>query len=330
MKESYSEGLASHTGPESCAGAREGTGEALKGVHTGQVLSCEIEPSGTPTLLSEAEGNTGGSDMRELLSGPAQSETLSMCGNSLRGNREVPGIPSLDGGNGRSGKAESHNPGVYVPGKSDGCAVPKKPPNKGREYRPAEVVEERRPTKGNTEQMAMPRTQSRKGVSPGLQRVRKVAREDKNARFTALLHHVTPAALKESFFALKRQAAPGVDGVTWKQYEEGLGERIEDLHTRVHKGTYRAQPSKRVYIPKPDGRMRPLGIAALEDKIVQHAVGKVLSVIYEEDFLGFSYGFRPGRGQHDALDALAVGLGRRRVNWVLDADIRGFFRHHLP
>jgi group II intron reverse transcriptase/maturase len=113
--------------------------------------------------------------------------------------------------------------------------------------------------------------------------------------------------------------------VTWEQYEEGLGEKIEDLHARVYDGTYRAQPSKRVYIPKPDGRMRPLGIAALEDKIVQHAVGKVLSVIYEEDFLGFSYGFRPGRGQHDALDALAVGLGRKKVNWVLDADIRGFF-----
>lgn len=216
-------------------------------------------------------------------------------------------------------------PGMHVPGKSDGCVVPRKSPNKGREYVPAEVVEGRRPTKGNTEQMATPRTQSRKSVSLGLQRVRKVAREDKGARFTALLHHVTPEALKDSFFSLKRQVAPGVDGVTWKQCQMGLGERLEDLHERVHSGTYRAQPSKRTYIPKPDGRMRPIGIAALEDKIVQHAVGKVLSFIYEEDFLGFSYGFRPGRGQHDALDALAVGLGRRKVNWVLDADVQGFF-----
>ena len=155
--------------------------------------------------------------------------------------------------------------------------------------------------------------------------MRKVAREDKDVRFTALLHHVSVTALKESFLALKRQAASGVDGVTWEQYRKGLEQRLESLHERLHKGAYRAQPSKRVYIPKPDGRMRPLGIAALEDKIVQHAVGKVISSIYEEDFLGFSYGFRPGRSQHDALDALAVGLGRRKVNWVLDADIRGFF-----
>jgi len=325
MKEPYSEGLASHTGSESCAGAREGTGEALTGVHAGQVLSCDIQSSRTPTLLSEAEGNTDSSAMRELPTGPAQSETLSMCGNSLRGNREVPGIPSPDGGDGRSGKAGSHKPDMNAPGKSDGCIVLERPPNKGREYLTAEVVEGRRPTKGNTEQMATPRTQSRKGVSPGMQRVRKVAREDKDVRFTAVLHHVTLAVLKDSLLALKRQAAPGVDGITWEQYQEGLEERLKNLHERVHNGTYRAQPSRRVYIPKPDGRMRPLGIAALEDKIVQHAVGKVLSVIYEEDFLGFSYGFRPGRGQHDALDALAVGLGRRKVNWVLDADVQGFF-----
>jgi group II intron reverse transcriptase/maturase len=162
-------------------------------------------------------------------------------------------------------------------------------------------------------------------VSPGLQRVREAARRERRARFTSLLHHVTPELLRESFYALKRQAAPGVDGVTWWQYEEGLTERLADLHTRVHRGTYRAQPCRRTYIPKGDGRQRPLGIAALEDKIVQQALVTVLNQVYEEDFLGFSYGFRPGRSQHDALDALWMGLMGRKVNWVLDLDIQGFF-----
>src|SRR5262249_27272365 len=143
--------------------------------------------------------------------------------------------------------------------------------------------------------------------------------------FTALLHHVTVGLLRDSFYALKRDAAPGVDGVTWCEYETDLERRLEDLHSRIHRGTYRAQPSKRAYIPKADGRQRPLGIAALEDKIAQHAVGRVLEQIYEEDFLGFSYGFRPRRSQHHALDALWVGIMRKKVNWVLDADIRGFF-----
>jgi len=155
--------------------------------------------------------------------------------------------------------------------------------------------------------------------------VRVAARQGKRTRFTALLHHVTVPQLRDSFSALKRDAAPGVDGVTWRAYETDLDARLVNLHGRVHDGTYRAQPSKRSYIPKADGRQRPLGIAALEDKIVQHAVAVVLQQIYEADFVGFSYGFRPGRGQHKALDALWVGLMRKRVNWVLDADIRGFF-----
>jgi group II intron reverse transcriptase/maturase len=172
---------------------------------------------------------------------------------------------------------------------------------------------------------AASRTQSRLDAWIALQRVREVARRDKRARFTALLHHVTVDLLQESFYALKRHAAPGVDGLTWEQYEAGLEDRIPDLHRRVHLGTYRAQPSRRSFIPKADGRMRPLGIAALEDKIVQQAVMTVLNQIYEVDFLGSSYGFRPGRGPHDALDALWVGLMGKKVNWVLDADIRGFF-----
>jgi RNA-directed DNA polymerase len=175
------------------------------------------------------------------------------------------------------------------------------------------------------EQRTFPTLGGDENVLTGLQRVRRTAKEKKQERFTTLLHHVTVDLLRDSFLSLKRKAAPGVDGVTWKEYEEGLGDRLVDLHGRVHRGAYRAQPSRRIYIPKPDGRTRPLGIAALEDKIVQQAVVTVLNEIYEADFLGFSYGFRPGRGTHRALDALSVGIVRRRVNWILDADIRGFF-----
>jgi RNA-directed DNA polymerase len=164
-------------------------------------------------------------------------------------------------------------------------------------------------------------------VVNALDRVREVARRERRARFTALLHHVTVERLREGFFALKHEAAPGVDGTTWKQYDVGLDDRLRDLHRRIHEKTYRAQPSRRVFIPKADGRQRPLGIAALEDKIVQQTVVRVLNQIYEVDFRGFSYGFRPRRSQHDALDALWVGLMRKKVNWVLDADIRGFFDH---
>src|SRR5947208_5753989 len=168
-------------------------------------------------------------------------------------------------------------------------------------------------------------TQSGKRVSQGWRGVRQAARERKEERFTALLHHITINLLRDSFYALKRQAAAGVDGVTWKEYEDGLEDRLADLNNRIHRGTYRAKASRRVYIAKADGRQRPLGIAALEDKIVQQAVVTILNEIYEVDFQGFSYGFRPGRSPHQALDALSVGLHRRRVNWVLDADIRGFF-----
>jgi RNA-directed DNA polymerase len=168
-------------------------------------------------------------------------------------------------------------------------------------------------------------TQSRERVSQGLRGVRERAGKNKQERFTALLHHVTPQLLRESFYALKRKAAPGVDGVTWKEYETGLEDRLQDLHGRVHRGAYRALPSKRRWIPKGNGKQRPLGIAALEDKIVQQAVSTVLNEIYEEDFRGFSYGFRPGRSQHMALDALYVAIKRKKVNWILDLDLKSFF-----
>jgi RNA-directed DNA polymerase len=169
------------------------------------------------------------------------------------------------------------------------------------------------------------RTQDREIASRGLQGVREAAQRDKGLRFTTLLHHVNEKRLLDSFYLLKKQAAPGVDRVTWSEYEEGVEARITDLHDRIHRGAYRAQPSRRVYIPKPDGRQRPLGIAAVEDKIVQQAVVEVLNQIYEEDFLGFSYGFRSGCSAHDALDSLSAGITMKKVNWILDADIKGFF-----
>jgi group II intron reverse transcriptase/maturase len=162
-------------------------------------------------------------------------------------------------------------------------------------------------------------------VSQGLDRVRNAARQRKKEKFTALLHHVTVDLLRDAFLALKRRAAPGVDGITWQDYEANLEDNLRELHAKVHSGSYRALPVKRRFIPKPDGKQRPLGIAALEDKIVQRAVVAVLNAVYEEDFLGFSYGFRPGRSQHDALDALSEAICETRVNWILDADIRGFF-----
>jgi group II intron reverse transcriptase/maturase len=201
------------------------------------------------------------------------------------------------------------------------------PTERGAEACPtAEVVEGRGLAKGNTDQQNARRTQSRtQRTSSALDRVRRVAKQDRKARFTALLHHVNIERLRAAYQALRRGAAAGVDGVTWQTYGQDLEANLHELHVRLHQGAYRARPSRRVYIPKADGRQRPLGIAALEDKIVQRAVVEVLGAIYEVDFLGFSYGFRPGRSQHDALDALTVGLKRRKVSWVLDADIRGFF-----
>ncbi len=206
-------------------------------------------------------------------------------------------------------------------GKSDSPVVPAKPPNKTSV---AEVVEERGLAEGNTSSTTHPGRRAGTGVRNGLDRVREVARRDKEARFTAQLHHVDLARLRTAYWAIRPAAAPGVDGVTWEAYGQDLEANLQDLHGRLHAGRYRARPSRRAYIPKADGRSRPLGIAALEDKIVQRAVVEVLNAIYEVDFRGFSYGFRPGRSPHHALDALAVGIERKNVNWVLDADIREF------
>ena len=208
--------------------------------------------------------------------------------------------------------------------KSDLAIVATKPTNNAGQPA-AEPVERRAGTKGNAGQQSTRRAQDRASVSKGLDRVRHVARQRKKERFTALLHHINLDLLRMAFLDLKRTAAPGVDGLTWQDYEADLEPRLRDLPDRVHRGAYRALPSRRRYIPKADGRARPLAIAALEDKIVQRATVAVLNAIYEEDFLGFSYGFRPRRSQHDALDALVVGISSTKVNYILDADIAGFF-----
>jgi group II intron reverse transcriptase/maturase len=239
-------------------------------------------------------------------------------------NRETSETPEANLRDRPAGEGNSRTARMHVFEESDSGTVPMNHSNKSGKP-PAEGEEGKPLIKENIHQSSTLSTQSEARVSQGLAGVRRAARERKEMKFTALLHHVTVALLRDSFYALKRKAAPGVDGITWKEYESGLEDRLPDLHSRVHRGAYRAQPSRRVFIPKPDGRQRPLGVAALEDKIVQQAVVTILNQIYEEDFRGFSYGFRPGRSQHQALDALYVAITRKKVNWMLDCDIRSFF-----
>ncbi len=271
------------------------------------------------------------SDYGEFDEAPTESETTGTVGNFPRGSRETP-VTSVSAQADRSEKARGHNADMHVSGESYSSIVPKKPANKGWVPKPAELAEGRGLTKENIEQSLLDRTQSRKkngrpfvARSRGLLGVREAARRDRRLKFTNLQHHLTEELLGASFFELKKQAAPGIDGERWQDYAVDYERRIKDLHERIHCGRYRAQPSKRSYIPKVDGTKRPLGIAALEDKIVQQAVRTVLECIYEQDFLGFSYGYRPRRSSHQALDALYVGISRRKVNWIIDADIRGFF-----
>lgn len=239
-------------------------------------------------------------------------------------NRETSETPAVQPDGRSAGEGDSRTARVNASEESHSGILPMNHSNKDRSPS-AESAEGRPLIKENVRQPNTYPTQSGKGVSQGLAGVRKAARENREMRFTALLHHLTIDLLRESFYSLKKKAAPGVDGVTWHEYEAGLEDRLIDLHSRVHRGAYRALPSRRVYIQKEDGRQRPLGVAALEDKIVQYAVVTILNQIYEEDFLGFSYGFRPGRSQHDALDALSYALLKKKVNYILDADIRGFF-----
>src|SRR3954451_16924369 len=245
-----------------------------------------------------------------------------MYGTSMCENREIPLSPRLLITGWAAQGTQGGTPEMHERGKSDRFVVPANPPNKATA---AEVGEERERAKGNTVSKTHPGPSAGTDASSALGRVREVPRRDKDARLTALLPHVTASRLRRAYWAISPKAAQGLDWVTWDDYGRNLEANLLDLHGRVQSGRYRAKPSRRAYIPKPDGRLRPLGIASLEDKIVQRAVVEVLNAVYEVDFRGFSYGFRPGRGPHDALDALAVGIERKRVNWVLDADIRNFF-----
>src|SRR5215472_4395736 len=281
--ESHRKGLANHPGPESWMASREAAIEALTGEHAGRVLlrnnrdrSADVVPLGGRQHRRER--------YRKRPEDSAQSEAPGMHGNSTRENRETPSTPVAEMAAGRLEKAMSRESNMHAGGESDGCVLSSKCPNNGGQP-PAEGTEGRQPTKENIGQPTAPRTQSRISELSDLLGVRKAARKDKRTRFTALLHHITVGLLRDSYYALKRDAAPGVDGTTWQEYETGLDEKSADLHRRIHRGTYRAQPSKRAYIPKADGRQRPLGIAALEDKIVQQAVVTVLNQIYEADFL---------------------------------------------
>ncbi|MGA2257324.1 MAG: hypothetical protein ABSG53_21925 [Thermoguttaceae bacterium] len=257
----------------------------------------------------------------------AESKTLRMRGNSLHGNRETLETPAPQG-TGRSEKALPYGGHARFQGVGRSHSTREAGEQTRADHAThgtpaAEPVEGRGSTKGNAERTLLaPDTEPEKR-GMGLWGVRRAAKRDKKLRFTALLHHITPEMLRDSYFELKRMAAPGVDGVTWHDYGQDLEERIDDLHGRVHRGTYWAQPSKRAWIAKADGRQRPPGIAALEDKIVQYAVKTVLEMIYEEDFLGFSYGFRPGRGCNNALDALYVGIERRKVNCLTTSITNG-------
>jgi RNA-directed DNA polymerase len=336
MKESHTEGPASHGDPESCAGVRKDAGEALTGAHTGGVLSRENRCNQGADAVDLSGRQYTGAREGECTGDPARSKTSSTCGNSMRENREIPCLTRKEGTSGedgqppspvlvRVGKADGRNPAVHGHGKSDRSIVPAKRPNKAGQPA-AEAVEGRDLTKENADRRNTSPTQGgRNGVPNGLGRVRQAALRNKKERFSALFHHITIERLREAFYQIRKNAAPGVDGVLWPQYEENLEENLQDLHERLHRGAYRAKPSRRAYIPKPDGRQRPLGIAALEDKVVQRAVAEVLNAIYEVDFLGFSYGFRPGRRAHEALDALAAGIRIKKISWILDADVRGYF-----
>jgi len=274
-------------------------------------------------LITNSEDNTSGGNITKSPSDPAQSKTPRTSRNIMHENRETWSASAAQSGGRPVGKGDSRETHRHAGQESDSGVVPMKGSNKGGQPT-AESLEGRPETKENVQQPHMRPTQGEQLVSQGLEGVRRAAKERKQEKFTALLHHLTINLLRESFYSIKRSAAAGVDQVTWKMYAQDVEDRLPDLHDRVHRGAFRAQPSRRVYILKGDGRQRPLGVAVLEDKIVQRAVTQILNQIYETDFQGVSYGFRPGRSQHQALDALTVGIERKKVNWILDLDIRGF------
>ncbi len=279
----------------------------------------DVKVSVADAVGRRAEGKTDRSVKREFRKGPARSKSGACRRNFLRGNREISRLLVRCKADEPRSEGQGRNAEMNDREKSDGLVVPKKSPNE------TEAMEGSSPTKRNSGQRSTDRTQSRSEVSRELDRVREAVRRHDGKKFTALLHHITPERLSQSYRKLKRNAARGVDGVSWEQYGESLEENIQTLCEQIHRGAYRAAPSRRTYIAKSDGSLRALGIATIEDKIVQGAVAEVLNAIYEEVFYGFCYGFRPKRGPHDALDALVMAIEHRKVNWIMDADIRGFF-----
>lgn len=323
-KNPHGEGVASRPDPESCADVREDAREALTGADAGGEIEPRNTSFGSPTPSSDAEGHTTRVATARHESDPRGQRPLACVDTSLTGAGRSRAHRSAE--TERSPReVHGRTTGMHEHGKSDEPVVPKKPGNEVAQAM-EDSVEGRGSTKRNSGEQTMPRTQRRPGMPHALARVREAAREKAKQQFTALLHHVYDVdRLRSAYLAMKRDASAGVDGVTWRQYGESLEGNLRDLSGRLQRGAYRAKPVRRVYIPKADGGQRPLGVPALEDKIVQRAVVEVLNAIYETDFLEFSYGFRPKRSAHDALDAVAVGLMKTRVNWVLDADIRGFF-----
>jgi RNA-directed DNA polymerase len=312
--------------PSRASAVREGGGEASVGVVQARLLSREIgEVRGADVLWISGRQHRR-SRYRELPADPARSENQGMY--EVPHARE-PGDPmgahGIGDGCGPRGEGQGRKPSMHADRKSDGPVIPAKPSNNSSSPEGAETVEGSGPAKGNAASETRSGRRAGESGPSDLDRVREAARRDKEARFTALLHHITLDRLLAAYRAINPKAAPGVDGVTWVAYGRELEVNLRDLHGRLQRGAYRARPARRSSIPKPDGRTRPLAIAALEDKIVQRATVEVLNAIYEQDFLGFSYGFRPGRSPHQALDALAVAITRRKVNWVLDADLREAF-----
>ncbi len=324
MKESYAEDLANHGGLEPCLDDPQGHGEALAEVRAGGPLSSEIKQTQMSTKSGKGK-TTSEMPQSRGKSGSGGVEEPGMHGNFLSGNRETRQAPSPLG-NGRvvSEKERSRYTDAYANRESDEVTVPEKLSNKGAPA-PAEATEGRTSAKSNVGGEAVDRSQNRKTISFGLEGVRQRAIKDKTQVFTNLKHHIRLELLREAFYDLNRKAVAGIDGVKWQDYEQDLEENLQDLYDRIHRGAYRAKPVLRTYIKKENGTLRPLGITSVEDKLVQQAVVKVLLPIYDADMLGLSYGFRIGKSQHDALDALAYGIMRRRISWILDADIKSFF-----
>lgn len=328
MKESDSEGLASRTGLEPCAGDREVVGEASAEVRAGRPSNREIRRTlwDADAPAEEWKATPHG----PLARGPDGSHAVQdpgMHGNIPHGNREIPGPTDVREHVGPRREPDRGTTAMDGPGKSDSSVVPENPPNEASGAPLAEEAGEGRElAKGNRPQRPRSRAQNRISLQAKLEPVRQAAGKNPAMRFTSLWHHVYDVArLRAAYFDLKKEAAPGVDGTTWHVYGARLESNLQDLSERLRRGAHRAKPVQRAYVPKSDGKERPIGIPTLEDKIVQRAAAEVMGAVFEMDFKGFSYGFRPHRNAHQALDALTVGITRKKVNWVLDADIRGFF-----